>query len=78
MLANLATHPLVWFAFPLLGIPAAARLVAAELFALSIEMLAYLLVWPILGPLRAFGTSALANGASLGVGLSLRALGYAI
>lgn len=77
-LANLATHPLVWFAFPKLGLSATGRLVTAELFALSIETSAYLLVWPTLRPIRAFAASALANGASLGVGLSLRALGVRI
>jgi hypothetical protein len=78
MLGNLATHPLVWFAFPQLRLSGAERLVLSELFALSAETCTYLVVWPMLGPARAFGTSAVANGASLAVGLSLRALGFGV
>ena len=57
---------------------AQTRIVAAELFALLVEGVAYLLVWPEIGARRAFGTSALANGASFGVGLLLRALGVRV
>jgi len=78
VLANLATHPLVWFLFPEWVRLGSGRLVAAELFALSVEGAAYLLVWPRLRFPRAFATSALANGASLAVGISLRALGVGL
>jgi len=74
-LANLATHPMVWFAFPQWGLPETVRLAGSEVFAIAVETAAYLLVWPALGATRAFGTSAVANGASLAVGLALRALG---
>ena len=78
ILANFATHPIVWFVFPEAGNMDAARLVAAELFALFVETAAYLLVWPRVGVLRAFAASAVANGASLGAGLVLRALGVSV
>jgi len=74
-LANLATHPLVWFAFPQTGLFGTERLAVSELFAVCVEAAAYRLVWPALGSMRAFGTSAVANGASLAVGLGLRELG---
>jgi hypothetical protein len=77
-LANLASHPLVWFVFPQMGLTGATELFAAELFAVVVETVAYLVVWPTLGRAQAFGVSALANGASLAVGLSLRALGAPI
>jgi hypothetical protein len=87
VLANLATHPLVWFVFPHLGLAGDVRLAASELFAVAVEAAAYVLFWPTTagsrGPTRAvavrsFGTSALANGASLAVGLTLRMLGAPI
>jgi hypothetical protein len=77
-LVNLATHPLVWFLFPALPLSAAERLASSESFALFVETIAYMLVWPKLRPGRAFATSALANGASLAVGLSSRALGLGL
>jgi len=78
VLANLATHPLVWFAFPQLGLFGNERLAEAA---------AYALFWPMTAAspapgksvaLRSFGTSAVANGASLTAGLTLRALGVPI
>jgi hypothetical protein len=78
VIANLATHPIVWFGFPQWGLPETVRLVASEFFAVALETAAYLLVWPALGATRAFGTSAVANGASLAVGLVLRALGVRV
>lgn len=76
--ANLATHPLVWFAFPQSGLFGVERLISSEFFAVLIEAAVYRLVWPTIGSARAFGTSALANGASLGVGLALRAAGFPV
>jgi hypothetical protein len=86
-LANLATHPLVWFAFPQLGLFGNERLAVSELFAVAVETAAYILFWPATAAarawskavvLRSFGTSAVANGASFAVGLTLRALGLPI
>jgi len=87
VLANLATHPLVWFAFPQLGLFGNGRLAVSELFAVAVEAAAYVLFWPTsaASPARAkavalhsFGTSAVANGASFAAGLTLRALGVPI
>ena len=87
VLANLATHPLVWFAFPQLGLFGNERLAISELFAVAVEAAAYALFWPMTAAspapgksvaLRSFGTSAVANGASLTAGLTLRALGVPI
>ena len=76
--SNLASHPIVWFVLPGLALTASERLVASEAWAVAIEAATYFLVWPALGSTRAFGTSALANGASLGAGLVLRALGVRV
>jgi hypothetical protein len=78
VLANLASHPLVWLLFAEAAPLGQARIVAAELFALLVEGAAYLLVWPAIGARRAFGASALANGASFGASLLLRALGVRV
>lgn len=78
VLSNLASHPLVWLLFADAAPLGQGRIVAAELFALLTEGAAYLLVWPQIGARRAFGTSALANGASFGVGLLLRAVGLRV
>jgi hypothetical protein len=71
-LANLATHPLVWFLFPGLALPYTLRLVLSETFAVVLETGAYLVIWPALGPRRATLVAVLANGASLVCGLFLR------
>jgi hypothetical protein len=86
VLANLATHPMVWFVFPNLGL-GEARVAVSELFAVVVEAAAYFLFWPTTAAsgarvtgvaLRSFGTSAIANGASFAAGLTLRALGVPI
>lgn len=71
--ANLATHPAVWFIFPLLSMGAGLRIVASELWAVSIEAAVYWLVFEPMPGARAVGISALANGASFGIGLLVRA-----
>jgi len=78
VVANLATHPIVWFVLPDLWFPNDARLVTSELFAIAIESSTYGLVWPELGIARVCAVAALANGASLGVGLLLRASGVPV
>lgn len=73
LFANLASHPAVWFIFPELGLSYAPTLVLAEAWAVLSEALLYRLVFEETGAVEAFGISALANGASLGIGLLLRA-----
>ncbi|WP_438042127.1 hypothetical protein [Sorangium sp. So ce128] len=71
--ANLASHPAVWFIFPALAIGATARLALSELWAVLLELGVYRLALRELPATHAIAASALANGASLGLGLLLRA-----
>jgi hypothetical protein len=71
LVANLATHPLVWFLFPGLALGRPARLVLSEAWALLAEAVVYLLVWPALRLRRALLVSLVANGASAAAGLVL-------
>ena len=71
-LAQLATHPSVWFIWPLLGLPRPLVLLVADGFAVVIESLIYRLSFERLAWSRCFASSALANGASVIVGLWLR------
>jgi hypothetical protein len=75
VVANLASHPLVWFAFPELGLGYRAWLGFAEAWALVSEALIYAMLLPTLGIRRAALLSLVANGASLSLGLVLRSLG---
>jgi len=70
-LAQLATHPSVWFIWPLLGLPRPQFLLLAEAFALVVEALIYRLCFERLAWSRCFAASALANGISVSVGLWL-------
>jgi hypothetical protein len=70
-LAQLATHPAVWFIWPLLGWPRPSYLFAAESFALVVEAGLYALVFERLVWSRAVAASALANAASLAIGIWL-------
>jgi len=70
-LAQLATHPSVWFILPLLGLPRPVFLLVAEGFALLTETLIYRFSFERLAWSRCFAASALANGASVVVGLWL-------
>lgn len=85
LIANLATHPSVWFVFPALGLGDAASTFASEMFAVLVEAALYALLFG--DALRArgrspalacAGVSALANGASYAAGLALYALRGAI
>lgn len=68
--AQLVTHPLVWFVFPrLVGLTGGSSLVLSELWAWLAEAAFYMVVLPGLSPARAIGTSAVANAASILVGL---------
>jgi hypothetical protein len=75
-LANLATHPLVWFLFPGLALTYTKRLVLSETFAVLVETGVYLVIWPALGPRRTALVAVVANGASLTLGLLLRSGGW--
>jgi hypothetical protein len=72
--ASAITHPVVWFVFPALIHDYLTMAVAAEIFAVAVEA-AYLRAF---GVRRALFWSIVANGASLGLGLALRALTGAI
>lgn len=74
VVGQLATHPLVWFVFPYLpGVTGWTSFVASELYATALEAVLYAAAWPRLGAARALGVSAVANAASLAVGLLLAA-----
>jgi hypothetical protein len=70
IIANLATHPAVWFVFTqlfLVGTP--EYVLAAEVWAVVIEAAVYLVVIRGVGARRAVTASVLANGASIVAGL---------
>lgn len=71
-LAQLATHPAVWFIWPLFAWPHATYLLVAEAFALLTEAVVYRLMFERLTWSRALAASALANAASIVVGIWLR------
>jgi hypothetical protein len=78
--ANLASHPAVWFVFPELGAglrwPHALTLFVSEAWAFGLEAWIY---WLFLGSARwrlAVTVSVIANGLSFGAGYALRALGW--
>lgn len=71
VVANLATHPLVWFLFPGLASGRATRLALSEAWALLAELAIYKLVWPSLRARRAALVSLAANGASVAAGFAL-------
>jgi hypothetical protein len=73
MFAQLATHPIVWFVVPQIpGLDWRSALWLSELWAVFAEGCLYALTLPGVRPWTAFGLSALANGASLGIGVALR------
>jgi hypothetical protein len=66
--ANLATHPLVWFFFPLLPWSRAASLTVSELWAFAAEAVFFVSLGRRISPRRAVVTSLLANVASFSLG----------
>lgn len=70
-LAQLATHPAVWFIWPQLGLSRPMYVLAAEAFAFVCEAVIYRFIFERLRWSRALATSALANGVSLALGLLL-------
>jgi hypothetical protein len=74
--AQLATHPLVWFVFPhIVGLTGNGAATLSELWAWLGEAAFYALVLRGVSVTRALGISALANGASVAVGVLLSRLG---
>ena len=74
LLANLATHPVVWFVLPqLLDVGSPAYVAAAEAWAVSVEAIAYWLVVPGIGVRRAASAAVVANAASWLVGRAVGA-----
>ncbi len=71
-LAQLATHPAVWFIWPLLGLPRPLFILLVEGFALSAEALIYRFSFERRSWSRCFAAPSLANAASVFVGLGLR------
>jgi hypothetical protein len=70
--AQLATHPLVWFVFPYIaGLRGSTSTLLSELWAWLAEAVFYALALRGLTFTRALAVSAIANGASLLVGIAL-------
>lgn len=68
--ASLATHPAVWFIVPQLFLVGTLMFtLAAETWAVAAEAIFYATASRGLSPLRAIGTSLVANGASYVVGV---------
>ncbi len=76
LVANLVTHPVVFFVMPHLFGSFQSYLYTAEIGATLVEAVAYWLLLPEVGPLTGLSASAFANAASLAVGLALYALGW--
>lgn len=68
VLANLASHPLVWFVLARVIASRTALTLIAEPWAVASEAFVYALIFPALRPWRALGVSALANALSFVVG----------
>ncbi len=76
LLATLATHPIVWFVVPTLGLSEPMRYAASEAWAFGAELLIYRLALPGASWRRAAAASGLANAASFALGvLVYRVLG---
>lgn len=71
VVANLATHPLVWFLFPGLTFGRPVRFALSEAWAVLAEIAIYKIVWPSLRVRRAALVSLAANAASVAAGFAL-------
>lgn len=67
LVANLATHPVVWFVFARAGLSRTALTLVAESWAVAIETLVYALALPV-PRARALALSAFANAVSFFAG----------
>lgn len=70
--ANLASHPLVWFFFPHIGLDFGAAILLAELWAWLSEATLLALVWPTMGWQRALLVALVANALSFIVGAAIQ------
>jgi len=75
LVANLATHPLVWFFFPRLGWAWPTVMLVAEVWAFGFEIVAYRVIFAGASWARCALVSVAANGASLLVGLGVAKTG---
>jgi hypothetical protein len=76
LIANLATHPLVWFFFPHLGWSWTWVTIVAESWAFGFEVFVYALIFPRARFGRAVLVSGCANFASYVLGLVVVPLGF--
>lgn len=74
VVANLASHPIVWFVLARVIAPRTSMILAAESWAIASEAVVYALVFPRLTRTRALGVSAVANGVSFLAGVVLTRL----
>ncbi len=76
LLANLATHPLVWFFFPHLGWAWQNATFAAEVWAFGFEIIAYRCIFARATWVRCALLSIAANGGSFLLGLVVAKWGW--
>jgi hypothetical protein len=74
-IANLSTHPLVWFFFTRLGLAYWVGASAAESWAFGFEIVVYRVIFPQASWRRCAATSVAANAGSFLLGLVLVRLG---
>jgi hypothetical protein len=74
IVANLASHPVVWFVLWRVIASPAVRTPVAEAWAVASEAVVFSLVFPTLPRSRALGVSAIANAASFLLGVALSRL----
>jgi len=72
--AQVMSHPAVWFIFPALGLSYTVSLALSEAWAVGSEIVLYRVVFPELAWSRAAAAAALANAASFGTGILVRYL----
>jgi len=72
--ANLASHPIVWFVIARVIASRTPMILIAESWAIASEAVVYALVFPTLSRTRALGVSGVANAASFLTGLVLMRL----
>ena len=78
LFANLASHPLLWFALSALPLPGPWTLVVSETWAVLAEAALYRLALDGVPLRRCVLASLAANAASLSIGLALRSLAHAV
>lgn len=71
LLANVASHPILWFVLARVLASRTSLIVIGESWAVASEAVVYVLVFPTLPRVRAVGVSAVANAVSFLVGTAL-------